>query len=184
MNYTNLTSLGLLQTEYITSTSERVFIADDVFAILQEAYREVKGGLHFSSPDELVLKTSAWRVIYFHSTIVGVVIYKAKRGLKMVALALSSHINSSIKRHAKTMLSYLFKLTFANTWMEVSESAERFIIRNGGERYLIPNTIASKLTGKDVLSLCDDGYHYTREINGIIKTKIIVGNPKLQNDSN
>jgi len=179
MNYTNLILLDILKTENITSTQERAFIADDVFDILAEAYSDVKGGLLFSSVDELILDTSMWRVIYFQSTIVGVVIYKAKRGLKMVALALSAHLNTSIQKYVKSMLSYLFKLTFANTWMEVSESAERFIIRNGGERYLISNTLASKLTGKDVLSLCDDGYHYTREINGIIKTKVIVGNPKL-----
>jgi len=179
MNYTNLILLDILKTENITSTQEKAFIADDVFDILAEAYSDVKGGLLFSSVDELILDTSMWRVIYFQSTIVGVVIYKAKGGLKMVALALSTHLNISIQKYAKSMLSYLFKLTFTNTWMEVSESAERFIIRNGGERYLIPNTLASKLTGKDVLSLCDDGYHYTREINGIIKTKIIVGNPKL-----
>jgi hypothetical protein len=175
MNYSNLTSLGLLQTEYITSTQERVFIADDVFAILQEAYREVKGGLHFSSPDELVLKTSAWRVIYFHSTIVGVVIYKAKRGLKMVALALSSQIDSSIKRHTKSMLSYLFRITFRSTWMEVSENAERFILAIGGDKFLIPNSYAHNLTQKDIVELDSDGYHYYREINGILKRKIILG---------
>jgi len=179
MNYTNLTSLELLQTDYITSTQERSFIADEVFDILAEAYRDVKGGLHFASPDELILKTSVWRVIYYRSTIVGVVIYKAKRGLKMVALALSSHIDSSIKRHTKTMLSYLFRITFANSWMEVSEAAERFILRNGGERYFVSNRLASQLTGKEILGYCDDGYHYTREINGVVKTKVIVGNPKF-----
>ena len=179
MNYTNLTSLEILKTEDIKSVAERAFIADEVFELLSVAYANVRGGLLFSSADELVMNTSVWRVIYFQSTIVGVVIYKAKRGLKMVALALANNLTKPIKKHTKTMLSYLFKVTFSNSWMEVSEGAERFIIQNGGERYLVSNTLASKLTGKDILGYCDDGYHYKREINGVIKTKVIIGKPKF-----
>ena len=179
MNYANLTLLDILKTENITSTHERAYIADDVFELLSSAYANVKGGLLFSSIDELILKTSMWRVIYFQSTIVGVVIYKAKRGLKMVALALSTNLNKPMQKYAKTMLSYLFKITFNTTWMEVSEGAEKFIVSNGGEKYFVPNHLASKLTGKEILGYCKDGYHYTREINGVLKTKVIVGKPKL-----
>ncbi len=179
MNYTNLTSLEILQTEDISSMAERVYIADEVFELLRLAYANIRGGLLFASADELVMNTSRWRVIYFQSTIVGVMIYKAKRGLKMVALALSNTLSSSLKQHTKTMLSYLFKVTFAHSWMEVSEGAERFIIQNGGERYLVSNALASQLTDKDIVGYCADGYHYKREINGVIKTKVIIGKPKL-----
>jgi len=179
MNYQNLTSLELLQTEKISSMAEKAFLADEVFSLLEDAYEHVKGGLHFASADELLAKTSVWKVIYFDASIVGVVIYKAKRGLKMVALAIADNLDRSLNFHTKTMLSYLFKITFNNTWMEVSEGAERFIVKNGGERYFVSNTLASKLTGKEILGLCDDGYHYKREINGIIKTKVIIGNPKF-----
>lgn len=71
MNYNNLTQLGLLQTEEIISTCEKVFIVDDVFAILNDAYKDVVGGLHFTCKDDLINKTDLWRVIYLDENIVG-----------------------------------------------------------------------------------------------------------------
>jgi len=177
MKYENLVLYDMLHTEVIKNTSEKALIADEIFSILKKAYANVKGGLHFKNPDELVCKTSMWKVIYYETEIVGVVVYKAKMGLKMVALALAE-LNKPIKKHAKTMLSYIFRLTFNNTWMEVSEAAERFIVKNGGDKYFVSNKLAHKLTGKEIVQLCDDGYHYKRMINGILKTKVIVGNPK------
>ena len=179
MKYENLTSLEMLHSESITTTAEQSFLADEVFLLLQKAYSKVKGGLHFASADELVAKSSTWKVIYFDESIVGVVIYKAKRGLKMVALAIATELARPLQTHTKTMLAYLFKVTFNNTWMEVSEGAERFIVKHGGEKYFISNTFASELTGKEIVGLCDDGYHYKRMINGVLKTKVILGNPKI-----
>jgi len=178
MNYTNLTLLDILKTESITSTHERAFIADDIFDILAEAYSDVKGGLLFSSVDDLILKTAMWKVIYFQSNIVGVVIYKAKKGLKMVALAISSQVNKKLRNNIKIMLHEIFKMTFGKTWMEVSEGAEKFLMKIGGIKFMLPNTLANSLTGKEILSLDEDGYHYYREINGIVKRKIILGTVK------
>lgn len=179
MKYENLVLWDMLYTDTVSTSFEKAFLADEIFALLHNTYKNVKGGLHFSNPDELVTNTSVWKVIYFQDTVVGVVIYKAKKGLKMVAMALSQKLNKSIKTHTRTMFSWLFKMTFNNTWMEVSEGAERFIIKNGGEKYLVPNTLASQLTGKEIIELCSDGYHYKRVINGILKTKVIIGNPKF-----
>ena len=97
----------------------------------------------------------------------------------MVALGVASFLNKKSKSIVKTMLSHIFQLSFANTWMEVSEGVEKFILKHGGERFLIKNTFASQLTGKTILSLDDDGYHYKREINGVIKTKVMIGTIKL-----
>ena len=179
MKYENLVSLEMLHSENITATVERSFLADEVFLLLQKAYSQVKGGLHFASSDELVAKTSTWKVIYLDENIVGVIIYKAKRGLKMVALAIKTELARPIQRHTKTMLAYLFKITFNNTWMEVSEGAEQFVLKHGGGKYLLPNSVASELTGKEIVEVCDDGYHYKRMINGVLKTKVMLGNPKI-----
>ncbi|MBU1668194.1 hypothetical protein KKC13_07215 [bacterium] len=179
MKYEHLVLWETLHTETVTCRAERAYLADEVFTMLQNAYKNVQGGLHFSCADELVSNTAVWKVIYYQENIVGVVVYKAKRGLKMVALALSHQLNRPLKEHTKTMLSYLFKITFNNTWMEVSESAERFIVANGGAKYFISNSHAQKLTGKEIVMLCDDGYHYKRVINGVLKTKVMVGNPKF-----
>lgn len=180
MRYDNLISIGLLQYEDISSCAEKSFIVDDIFSLLKNAYKDVKGGLHFVSKDDLISSTSLWKVIYFDENIVGVVIYKAKQGLKMVALGIAKISDREIKHSIKTMLSFIFKQTFSNTWMEVSEGVEQFIIKNGGERFLIHNTLAKKLTSKNIISLDDDGYHYTRNINGIVKRKVMIGTVKFR----
>jgi len=178
MRYDNLILIGSLQTENITSTHEKSFIVDDVFTILQNAYKNIQGGLHFKDKDDLINKTDLWKIIYLDETIVGVIIYKAKKGLKMVALGIASFLNKKSKFLIKTMLSNIFKLTFSNTWMEVSEGVEKFILKHGGEGFLIKNTFANHLTGKVILSLDEEGYHYKREINGVVKTKVMIGTIK------
>lgn len=178
MNYKNLTQLGLLQTEEIISTSEKVFIVDEVFAILKDAYKDVKGGLHFICEDDLISKTDLWRVIYLDENIVGVIIYKAKQGLKMVALGIAN-ISRTTKLFVKTMLTSIFNLTFNTSWMEVSESVERFILNIGGDMFFINNSLAGKLIGKDIVSLDANGYHYKREILGVVKTKVMIGTVKF-----
>ena len=165
--------------ETITLDSEKAFIVDEVYAILKDAYKSVKGGLHFKSCDDLLLNTAMWKVIYNDTTIVGVIIYKAKQGLKMVAMGLSSKLNKSSQHLLKQTLAHLFKLTFSYTWMELSEGAEKFILKHGGSKYILPNHLAKKLTKKEIVELCEDGIHYKRVINGVLKTKIIIGNPKI-----
>lgn len=112
MKYENLISTQLLQSEDIYATSEKSFIADDVFAILSDAYRDVKGGLNFKDVDDLIFNTSLWKVIYLNSNIVGVMVYKAKRGLKMVALGIANFLNKTLTRHVKTIFTFIFKNTF------------------------------------------------------------------------
>lgn len=175
MKYDNLILIGSLQTENITSTHEKSFLVNDVFTILQNTYKNVQGGLHFENEDELINKTDLWKIIYLDETIVGIVIYKAKKGLKMVALGIADFLNKTSQSIIKTMLSHIFQLTFSNTWMEVSEGVEKFILKHGGKRFLIKNTLASRLTDKEIVSLDEDGYHYKREINGVIKTKVMIG---------
>ena len=179
MKYDNLVLIGSLQYEDILSIHEKSFIVDDVFAILKNAYKNVAGGLYFKNKDELIFTTDLWKVIYLEENIVGVVIYKFKQGLKMVALGIADFLNNKFQFFIKTMLTYIFQHTFANTWIEVSEGVEKIILKNGGKNFLIKNTLANQLTGKPILSLLEDGYHYTREINGITKTKVIVGTVKF-----
>jgi hypothetical protein len=161
--------------ETISLTRDKVYIVDDIYELLYESYKSVKGGLHFSSKDELITKTDRWKVIYFDAKIVGVIIYKAKKGLKMVAMGIHSNIEKPLRNFTKQILVQIFQFTFSHTWMEVSEGAEKFILNNGGNKFLIPNSLAVQLTGKEILGLCDDGYHYKRVINGIVKTKLMVG---------
>jgi hypothetical protein len=175
MRYENLVTLGRLEEDILLSMAEKSYIADDVYTLLSNAYANVKGGLHFASPDELLSKTSLWKVIYLDSHIVGAIIYKSKRGLKMVAMAICDSINYTLRTHIKTMLSHIFQKSFRNSWMEVSECAEKFILHVGGDKFLVKNTLASQLTAKNILSLDNNGTHYYRKINGVIKRKVMIG---------
>jgi len=179
MTYKNLVSLGLLESDIILSVAEKSYIVDDVYSLLSKTYANVKGGLLFATPDELISKTSKWQIIYLDGEIVGAIIYKAKRGLKMVAMAISDSLDYSFRTHIKRMLSEIFRITFRSSWMEVSEGAEKFILGVGGTRFLISNSLAHQLTAKEILSLDSDGVHYYREINGIIKRKVIIGTVKF-----
>lgn len=174
MSYIKSENKDRVYVEDVSRLEEKVFLVNEVFTLLKEAYRNVKGGLHFQDADELLSTTSLWRVIYLQETMVGVVVYKAKKGLKMVALGIAN-LDRKLDKAIKHMLGYLFRITFQNTWMEVSEGAEKFLMKIGGERFMVPNSYATALTGKKILSLDTDGYHYYREINGIVKRKIILG---------
>jgi len=175
MNSINSILTNKLHNDTVSSISDKIYIVDEVFTLLQESYKDVKGGLHFKDKDELIINTDIWKVIYYNESIVGVIIYKAKKGLKMVALG----VTNSFRFMAKKMLGYLLKVSLSKTWMEVSEAAEKFILKHGGHNFLLSNKLASKLTGKEILELCDDGYHYKRIINGVMKEKVIIGNPRF-----
>lgn len=174
MNYKNLLHFDNLITEQVSTVKSKMFIVNEVYELLLESYKDVKGGLNFINEDDLLLTTDKWTVIYQKSNIVGVIIYKAKKGLKMVALG----IKKSAAKFAKKILSDILQCSFATTWMEVSEAVEKFILKLGGRKYFVPNKLAAKLTGKDILEQCEDGYHYKRLIKGIVKTKVIIGNAK------
>jgi len=59
MKYENLILWGRLESETVSTIADKNFIVDDVFTLLQEAYRNVKGGLHFENKETLLSKT-AW----------------------------------------------------------------------------------------------------------------------------
>ena len=71
MKYENLVAFGRLESDVVVSMVEKSYIADDVYLLLHQAYTHVKGGLHFASPEELISKTSQWRVLYLDGNIVG-----------------------------------------------------------------------------------------------------------------
>jgi hypothetical protein len=175
LKYSQLIKSELLYIEEVNHY-QKAFIVDDVFDILSIAYQDVVGGLHFVDTQDLLDNTDRWQIIYLDTQIIGAVIYKAKRGLKMVALGLSNFISKKIQYLAKNILGKFLQQSLRYTWTEVSESAERFMMKYGGRFYQISNAKAKEFLDKDI-QLCDDGYHYTRTIQGIQKTKIILGNP-------
>lgn len=155
------------------SIKSRKEILDEIYLLLENAYKNIEGGLNFKNKYDLLNNTSVWKVIYFENKIIGVLIYKAKLGLKMVACA----INNAYKNIAKKRLSNIFRKNFSKTWMEISEGLEYFILKiSESEKYIINNSKAKEILNKSI-QYSNDNYHYIREIKGVKKTKILVGTP-------
>ena len=150
-------------------------ILDEVYTLLESTYKNVEGGLNFENKYDLLQNTSIWKVIYFENHIIGVLIYKAKHGLKMVACA----INETYKNIAKKRLINIIKKNFSKTWMEISEGLERFILNIASAKEFIIHNKKAKDILKKSIQLCNDQHHYIREINGVNKTKILVGTPTI-----
>ncbi len=144
---------------------------------MQAAYKDVAGGLHFSSPENMLEDTQSWEILYQDGQVLAVLLYKHKHGRKIVALGVTEHEN--YRRDAVSKLGNLIRERLNSAWIEVSEKAETFVLRNGGEQHRVSNDFAKKLTGKSILSLMDDGFHYVREICGIQKQKLILGTPNF-----
>lgn len=160
----------------IKSLNTKRKILDEVYNLLASTYKNIEGGLSFSDKYDLLENTSLWKVIYLENNIIGVLIYKAKHGLKMVACA----VNETYKKIAKKRLINIFKKNFSKTWMEISEGLERFILSiSSAKKFIITNAKAKDILEKSI-QLCNDQLHYIREINGVNKTKILIGTPNLQ----
>lgn len=140
-----------------------------VWALLKEAYKNVKGGLHFNSIEQLINTTAQWKVIVVNNEVIAVTVYKAKKGLKIAAFACAKI------KDAKDSLARLITKELKTAWIEVSERAENFVLKYcDGSKYIIPNNEAKTILNKSI-SLCSDGLHYVRTIQNIRKEKLLLG---------
>lgn len=153
--------------------NQRLRYIDRVWELLEEGYKDVKGGLFFSSKENLLKTTVQWKVIVCNNKIIAVTIYKAKKGLKLVAMTASKA--TEYKNIAVKALAKLIKKDLKICWMELSEAAERFVIKFAGN-YVIKNSLVSQIIDKDI-TLSADGVHYFRTIKNINKEKILLGTP-------
>jgi hypothetical protein len=89
----------------IRNSEAKELYINNVWTILFEAYKNVKGGLFFHSKEDLVASTAFWKIVMSNGEVIAVTIYKAKHGLKLVALA----INDAFKEVAKKALAKIIK---------------------------------------------------------------------------
>ena len=87
-----------LYKDIVTRAWEDVNFKNELLSKPLETVEKInKCGLNFEDKQDLLENTSIWKVIYLDNNIIGVLIYKAKYGLKMVACA----INETYKNIAK-----------------------------------------------------------------------------------
>ncbi len=146
-----------------------------VWELLEDGYKDVEGGLFFASKEELLNTTSQWKVIMLNNKIIAVTVYKVKKGLKLVAMTVSKA--NEYRKIAVVALAKLIKKDLKTCWMELSENAERFVMKFASD-YIVKNSLVAQIIEKDI-TLSDDGIHYFRTIKNTNKEKILLGTPVL-----
>nr|WP_128810749.1 hypothetical protein [Vibrio alfacsensis] len=147
-----------------------------VWKILSDSYQTVSGGLHYTSPKALIEESDQWQILVKDGIVLAVTVYKAKQGWKLVAMG----IHHQYIPQAKSALAILIKSALNHSWMELSEGAERFVMKHcDGHKYMIHISIANKLLGKFIEPSTTSQYHYKRKIMDKVKTKILLGSPMM-----
>jgi hypothetical protein len=159
------------------SPADKQKYAEQVWDMLQASYASLPGGFATAATiDELIQKSLLWKMVKRDGKIVAVQIYKDQYGRKGIA---GGSDGSSIgKTEVSKIIADDIKLN--RSWAEVSGSPERIMTKLGAQP--IPNTLAAMLTGKEILELNPDGYHYTRLIAGEPHEKIMFGTVNLPAD--
>lgn len=151
--------------------------ASQVWDILQQSYASLPGGFASAATvDELIEKSWLWKLVKKNDKIVAVQIYKDQYGRKGIA---GGTDGSALGKEELTKI-IIDDIKLNRSWAEVSGAPERIMTKLGANP--IPNTLAAMLTGKEILDLNTDGYHYTRLIAGKPYEKIIFGTVNLPDD--
>lgn len=155
----------------LITPNQKLEYVKDVWQRLMVSYAKVKGGLHFSSMEELVEITAQWHIALVEGQVVALVICKDNNGFKISAFSADVRFGALSKRVLIEILNHA--LTYC--WIEVSEEAEKFVLKHCNEHDIrIKNKYATQLLNNRVV-LSADGYHYVRTINGFDKEKLMLG---------
>lgn len=106
--------------------------------------------------------------------------YKNKSGTKIAALATDG--GSSAKKEVIDFMEQL--LSHPGTWAEVSEALANILLKKRGIRSLDDEKVVRRAIGKDIVwhgsnpeGLPYGTGWYSRDIDGVHRTKIVVGRP-------
>jgi hypothetical protein len=143
--------------------------ADQVWHIMQLSYEKVGGFHSAANVEELIAKTGLWKLCVRNGHVFAAMVYKDQHGRKSIASGTDG--SSQGKRDYLRMKDE--DVTRERSWAEVSGPVELILKRAGAQP--VPNTLAAALTGKEILELDPDGYHYERMISGHRHKKMIYG---------
>jgi hypothetical protein len=148
---------------------EKAPYAETVWDILQQAYGAIGGFKGAASAEELVHTPGLWKLSRRNGKIVAVALYKDMYGRKAIAFGTDGSIDG--KRDFYNLRDEDLKLN--RMWVEASGAIEKVLLKAGARP--VPAKYASSLTGKEILSINPDGFHYTRLLQGHPYEKIIFG---------
>jgi len=162
--------LNLMQDDL---TDKQKYI-DEVWDILQRSYVKAGGFKTASSPEELIAKTGMWKLVTRDGHITAVILYRDQYGRKSVA----SGTDGSKQGIKDYLMVRDADMKLGRAWAEVSGGPESMMRKFGAKP--IPSKFAQVLSRKQILSYNDDGFHYTRLIDGDPHEKIIYGTVNLK----
>jgi hypothetical protein len=151
----------------------------EIHDLIQKSYSGVEGGYggHGSGTKKESdsihddIHSSLIKAIKRNGKITAVNLYKDRHGRKSIAVG-----TDGTDQGKKDLLKIkLDDDKMERSWGEVSGKMEHLANKLGSPK--VPNSKAAKLIGKDV-ETDPDGEHYTRDIGGSKKRKVIVGFPK------
>lgn len=147
-----------------------------VWQMLDDSYSQIGGYKGAINPSHLVDKSYMWRVVYYLDTPLALGIYKQDHGLKRFGIAVT--VDKGYRKYGKDALKKIIKEDFKRAWVESSGQSEKLMMSLGGEKYMIPNTKIKEIMGDEIISLDEDGYHYTRKIMDHEYRKVSIGTIK------
>lgn len=158
----------------IHDRKSKIIVGDAIWEMLQASYAKVPGGFGTAdSIEELIDKSSLWKVVTRGGKISAATIYKDQFGRKSIA----SCTDGTVQGKKDFMMIRNEDHHFQRSWSEVSGAPEH-IMRKAGATPILAK-FAHILTKKEILSYHEDGYHYTRMIGGEPHEKIIYGSVKF-----
>lgn len=177
-------------TEFLTervlnlwSPEQKAKYADIVWDMLNRSYQKMGGFKSAANVEELIDTPGLWKLVQRGDTITALGIYKPSektKNMKSIAAATETEIDPEKNIYVATeqgkkdlMLIKGEDVRLNRSWVEVSGPAEKLMLKMGAKP--VPNKFAEFLTGKRILELNSDGYHYTRLIQGEPHEKLIVG---------
>jgi hypothetical protein len=142
----------------------------DIWNIMQRTYEPIGGFKTANSPEELLSKISLAKLVRKNNKIIAAALYKDKYGRKAIAAG-----SDGSEEGIKMIKQIKFEdIKMNRSWGEFSGKLESLLLKYGGVP--IPNDMVEDILGKEILSKDEDGYHYTRLINGEPIRKVMIGN--------
>lgn len=153
----------------LQTSEEKRHYANQVWDILQKSYAGIGGFKSAANVEELIADSGIWKVVKRGDSLSSVFVYKDHLGRKSIASGTDG--TDQGKKDFGMVKNADIKMNRA--WAEVSGAPEAILKRMKARP--VSNTLAGALTGKNILSLDDDGIHYTRLIAGEPHKKVIYG---------
>ena len=156
------------------TTQEKLKYADEVWALFQRSYAKLPGGFgSAANVEELVTKTGLWKLVTRNGEVTAANVYRDQHGRKSIAAG----TNGSKQGLRDYLMVKDADIKLQRVWAEVSGAPEHMMKKAGCKP--VPAKFAPMLTKKHILSVNDDGFHYTRLIAGSPHEKIIYGSISL-----